>query len=180
MISIKCQKGMGILDQYKMLQLMYADCRTSRGLQIGIKFSERYRFKLRRFLLVGGSGGMSPRKFLNLEALKCHFWYFNTTISVKNLRQFDRNFCLQPFQHKSTWFYWVFLAVFQNIRVNYFAFHFPLWEFDENITAWVEIGIFPILIAYWSGFRIFKQNWDNSDKIGMVGHSVCGTLWTCH
>ena len=35
----------------------------------------------------------------------------------------------------------------------------------------VKIGIFPILIAYWSGFWIFKQNRDNPDEIGMVGQS---------
>ena len=35
----------------------------------------------------------------------------------------------------------------------------------------VKIGIFPILIAYWSGFEIFKQNRDNPDEIGMVGQS---------
>ena len=35
----------------------------------------------------------------------------------------------------------------------------------------VKIGIFPIPIAYWLGFGIFKQNRKNPDKIGMFGHS---------
>ena len=35
----------------------------------------------------------------------------------------------------------------------------------------VEIGIFPIPIAYRSGFGIFKQNRENLDVIGMVGQS---------
>ena len=39
------------------------------------------------------------------------------------------------------------------------------------MTIRVEIGIFPISIAYWSGFQIFKQNQDNLDEIRMVGES---------
>ena len=42
----------------------------------------------------------------------------------------------------------------------------------KNITTRVEIGIFRIPIAYWSGFGIFKQTRDNPDEIGMVGKSV--------
>ena len=34
------------------------------------------------------------------------------------------------------------------------------------------MGIFPIPIAYWSGFGIFKQNQDNLDEIWMAGQSV--------
>ena len=41
----------------------------------------------------------------------------------------------------------------------------------ENIRTDVKIGIFPIPITYWSGFRIFKQNRGNPDEIGMVGQS---------
>ena len=66
----------------------------------------------------------------------------------------------------------MFSSVFQDIRVKYSAFRFLLCEFDENITAQVKIRIFPTPIAYWSGFGIFKQNWDNPDKIGMVGQSA--------
>ena len=32
------------------------------------------------------SGGNPQRKILNQEALRCHFWCSNTTISLKNLR----------------------------------------------------------------------------------------------
>ena len=42
----------------------------------------------------------------------------------------------------------------------------------EKIKTNVKIGIFPIPIACWSEFRIFKQNWENADEIGMVGQSV--------
>ena len=35
----------------------------------------------------------------------------------------------------------------------------------------VKIGIFPILIAYWSGFGIFKQNRENPNEIRIVGQS---------
>ena len=48
---------------------------------------------------------------------------------------------------------------------------FLLWQFDEIIATLVEIGIFPIPNAYWSGFGIFKQNRDNPDEIGMGPHS---------
>ena len=53
-----------------------------------------------------------------------------------------------------------FSSVFRDIRVTYSAFRFPLREFDENITTRVEIGIFSIPIAYWTGTGIFKQNRD--------------------
>ena len=65
----------------------------------------------------------------------------------------------------------MFSSDFWDIRVKYSAFHFLLWEFDENITTQVEIGIIPILMAYWLGFRICKQNRDNLNEIGMVGQS---------
>ena len=32
-------------------------------------------------------------------------------------------------------------------------------------------GFFIIMITYWSGFGIFKQNWNNSNEIRMVGQS---------
>ena len=41
-----------------------------------------------------------------------------------------------------------------------------------NIRTDVKIGIFPIPILSWLGFRIFKQNWENPNEIGMVGQSV--------
>ena len=51
-----------------------------------------------------------------------------------------------------------------------------LWEFDEDIflgllflKADVKIGIFPIPMAYRLGFRIFKEDQDNPDEIGMAG-----------
>ena len=31
---------------------------------------------------------------------------------------------------------------------------------------------FPISIACWSGFGIFKKDWGDPDEIGMVGQSV--------
>ena len=38
----------------------------------------------------------------------------------------------------------------------------------ENIRTDVKMGVFPILIAYWLGF---KENQGNPDEIGMVGQS---------
>ena len=41
------------------------------------------------------------------------------------------------------------------------------------VCIWTDtkIAIFPVVIAYWSGFGIFKQNRENPDEIGMVGQS---------
>ena len=47
---------------------------------------------------------------------------------------------------------------------------YPKNSFD-NIKTDVKITIFPIPIAYWSGFRIFKQDQENPDEIRMVGQS---------
>ena len=41
----------------------------------------------------------------------------------------------------------------------------------ENIKTDVKIRIFPIQIAYWSGFGIFKQNRENPNEIRIVGQS---------
>ena len=40
-----------------------------------------------------------------------------------------------------------------------------------KILTRVKIRIFPISIAYWSRFRVFEQNRDNPDEIGIVGQS---------
>ena len=55
----------------------------------------------------------------------------------------------------------------------------------ENMKTDVKIGIFPILIAYWSGFGIFKQNRENPNEIRIVGQSgstgaVVHELYTGH
>lgn len=42
----------------------------------------------------------------------------------------------------------------------------------QNIRTDVKIRIFTILIAFWSGFGISKQNWENRNKIMIVGRSV--------
>ena len=47
---------------------------------------------------------------------------------------------------------------------------YPKNSFD-NIKTDLKITIFPIPIAYWSGFRIFKQDRENPDEIRMVGQS---------
>ena len=86
-----------------------------------------------------------PRKFLNLEALKCQFWISNTTISVKNLGNLVTIFAV---------FFKTNFSV--GSQVKYSAFCFLLCEFDENITTRVKIRIFPILITYWLGLRSFK------------------------
>ena len=43
----------------------------------------------------------------------------------------------------------------------------------RSIKTGVKIRIFPIPIAYWSGFGIFKQKRENPDDIGMHGWTVC-------
>ena len=42
----------------------------------------------------------------------------------------------------------------------------------KNIRKDVNIRIFPISIAYWLKFRIFKQNPENPEEIRMVGQSI--------
>ena len=37
----------------------------------------------------------------------------------------------------------------------------------KNIRTDAKIRIFPIPVAYWSGFAIFKQNQENPDKVTM-------------
>ena len=62
----------------------------------------------------------------------------------------------------------IFVAVssaFRDIRIFFYE---DLTKTSQHAS---KIGIFPISIAYWSGFGIFKQNWDNPDEIGMVGQS---------
>ena len=40
-----------------------------------------------------------------------------------------------------------------------------LYKYRKSSFGNVKIGIFfPTLITYWSGFRIFKQNWENPDE----------------
>ena len=41
----------------------------------------------------------------------------------------------------------------------------------DNMKIDVKIRIFPIPVAYWSGFGIFKQDRENPDEIRMVGQS---------
>ena len=49
---------------------------------------------------------------------------------------------------------------------------YPKNSFEsENLKTDVKIGIFPIPMACWSGFGIFKRNRENPDEIGMVGLS---------
>lgn len=40
-----------------------------------------------------------------------------------------------------------------------------------GISGQVKICFFLILMAYWAGFRIFQQNQENPNKIGVVGQS---------
>ena len=85
-------------------------------------------------------------------------------------------------------FIWYFLQFFLwlqpwlhlDIQVNYFVSSYD--KYYENLTkisfwarcSWEQIfkiGIFPILTEVASGFGIFKENRDNPNEIGMVGHS---------
>ena len=43
-----------------------------------------------------------------------------------------------------------------------------LYKYRKSSFGNIKIGIFfPTLITYWLGFRIFKQNWENPNEIGM-------------
>ena len=67
-------------------------------------------------------------------------------------------------------FAWLLAQVLNFIL--YFVFLYKYHKNSlENIRNDVKIGIFPIPIAYCSGFWIFKPNRDNPNEIGMVGQS---------
>ena len=79
----------------------------------------------------------------------------------------------------NTLFKFLFCAVFLSfLDINFFkytllgVYNEYLKNSFENIRKDVKIRIFPILITYLAGFRIFKQNQENPDKIGMVGQSI--------
>ena len=78
----------------------------------------------------------------------------------------------------STWFYFIFCAVFLKLSGNQFQLKVLLYECHKNslilkiIRTDVKIRIFPILIAFSSGFGISKQNLENPNKIRIVGRSA--------
>ena len=52
-------------------------------------FCERWRLEP-----LGGSGGIPPRKFSNLKALKCYFQHYQADSCIKNVPKIDRYFLL--------------------------------------------------------------------------------------
>ena len=75
------------------------------------------------------------------------------------------------FSHTSTRFFYISGGIFK-----FSGYQFQLSTVCGScsglfITTDVTIRIFPVPIKYWSRFRIFKQNWEDPNKIGMVGQS---------
>ena len=62
----------------------------------------------------------------------------------------------------STQFYFIFHAV---LKVFWISVSVELYSVGKIRTD-VKNRVFPIPIAYWSGFGIFKQNWENATKLG--------------
>ena len=80
----------------------------------------------------------------------------------------------------NTWFYFLFRVFFFKAFWTSILFKYTLLgvhnEYHknsfENIRKDVKISMFPIPITYWSGFRIFKQNQENPEEIGMGEQSI--------
>ena len=61
----------------------------------------------------------------------------------------------------------------------------PFWCFERTISVWnhqkkisqemSKSGFFLSWLTCWLGLGIFRQNWENPDKMGMVGQSV---IWS--
>ena len=105
--------------------------------------------------------------FLNVCSVNCYFY---------------AHFYLHVFTYKDSILFFLFLfqAVYISVcRVSVSVKYTLLGVLNlcypnnvfENIKTDVKIGIFPILIAYWSGFGIFKQNRENPNEIRIVGQS---------
>ena len=105
--------------------------------------------------------------FLNVCSVNCYFY---------------AHFYLYVFTYKDSILFFLFLfqAVYISVcRVSVSVKYTLLGVLNlcypnnvfENMKTDVKIGIFPILIAYWSGFGIFKQNRENPNEIRIVGQS---------
>ena len=74
--------------------------------------------------------------------------------------------------HKSTLFYFLY-GLFKFLGTSVLAKYTLLGvkyrnkNSFKNIRTDAKIKIFPIPVAYWSGFAIFKQNQENPDKVTM-------------
>ena len=55
------------------------------------------------------------------------------------------------------WFFKVFFICINSVRC-----HNNLFE-KHYVQKAIKVATFPIPIAYWSGFRIFKLLWENPD-----------------
>ena len=127
-----------------------------------------------------GVWGHSPPE--NFEILKCHFCVLRGQLLFEMFTKLIVIFmlifysCGFVYNYTSTRFYSIFCADFEvlciSVSVNILCYVI-LYKYCKNsfgnIRTHVKIGIFPILITYWLGFWIFQQNWENPDKIGMVG-----------
>ena len=74
--------------------------------------------------------------------------------------------------HKSTQFYLIFRMAYLSFLGTSVLAKYTLLGVKyrnknsfKNIRTDARIRIFPIPIAYWSGFGIFKQNQENPDKV---------------
>ena len=86
--------------------------------------------------------------------------------------------CVQPL---NLILYFVQFSKFLDISLSLVKktwLHIPCYVFlskyHKNSLGNIEISqnlFFLILMAYWAGFRIFQQNQENPNKIGVVGQS---------
>ena len=109
----------------------------------------------------GRAGGLFPPKILKS-------WCSETPFLV-----LKRIFILN-LSRTSSRFHFIFRAVFGNVvdmlcLVSLNEYHKNSFE---NFRTDFNIGISPIPLPFWPGFRILEQNRKNSDKIRMVRQSA--------
>lgn len=106
----------------------------------------------------GSLGVFSPRKFWNLDPLKCHLYCSERTILIVI---FMFIFICMAYMNK----YSILLYFVHFLEFSAYQFLGKYIRKYRCIITDVKNGICPISITCWSGFRTSKQNCENSDVI---------------
>ena len=177
--------------QLTIISCTHTDCPTIWVSIIGTFFNHWWILQAPKAWAISGLWG-NPQKFWNLDGLKQHFYCSERTISVKNVTKINHlsvkclfMFAWPGFVYKYfILFYKYFFAQFfkvswTSVSVNYTLIGVLVSSIVRIHLKNVKIGIFLSWshIRYWSGFGIFKQNWENPDEIGRVGQSAHSTRW---
>ena len=114
-----------------------------------------------------GIWGHSPQKIWKIGSSEMPFlvfWEDNFCLRCSlNWLPFYASFYLPGFTYKYSILFYISCGFKSFLDISF------SWVYSVGkIRTDVKIRIFPILIAYWSGFGIFKQNWENSTKLGWL------------